>query len=90
MNKAGASAEAPVVLATDYRNEALPRFGHGDGGTLVLPAYLPKEPAARRLQRQSIATNPHPVGKKQRLVAATDGSAYSQNGGRAGHSDAGR
>jgi hypothetical protein len=29
LNKAGASADAPVVLATDYRNEALPRFGHG-------------------------------------------------------------
>jgi hypothetical protein len=78
LNKAGARAEVPAALATYYRNEFLPRLGHGDRGTPVLPAYLPKEPAARRLQTQYIATNPHPVGKKQRLVAATDNSAYSQ------------
>ncbi|MFN9695582.1 MAG: cache domain-containing protein [Synechococcaceae cyanobacterium] len=78
LNRTSSSAEAPAALANYYRNEFLPRLGHGDGGTPVLPAYLPREPAARRLHTLYIATNPHPVGKKQRLVAATDGSAYSQ------------
>jgi class 3 adenylate cyclase len=78
LNKASSTTEGPVALASYYRNVFLPRLGHGDGGTPVLPAYLPSEPAARKLQTQYIATNPHPVGKKQRLVAAADGSAYSQ------------
>lgn len=77
-------ASAPQPAASDkrleayYRTEFLPRLDKYHAGTPNLPAYLASDPATRYLQVNYIAANPNPVGKKQRLVAASDGSTYSR------------
>lgn len=65
-------------LAAYYRNEFLTRLAKAEGGSPVLPSYLPKTPAERYLQYQYIANNPHPVGKKLLLNDPKDGSEYSK------------
>lgn len=76
-----AQADQPLkadrVLEKYYRNEFLPRLDKYNSGTPILAAYLPSEDATRYLQNLYIAANPNPVGKKQKLVAAGDGSLYS-------------
>ena len=74
-----AAAEA---LQAYYSTHFLPRLLRNNSGTPNLQAYLPTAAAARILQNLYIAANPHPVGKKQKLVAASDGSAYSKAHGR--------
>ncbi len=76
------TAAATQALETYYRKEFLPRLDKYHSGTPNLPAYLATDPATRYLQYNYIAANPNPVGKKQRLVAASDGSAYSKVHGR--------
>lgn len=78
LDKAPPPAGAAQALETYYRKEFLPRLNRRNAGTPNLEAYLPIEPAARTLQTLYLATNPHPVGKKQGLVAASDGNAYSE------------
>ncbi len=69
-------------LENYYRTQFLPRLDKIHSGTPNLPAYLPNGKATRHLQYNYIAANPNPVGKKQQLVAARDGSTYSQVHGR--------
>jgi class 3 adenylate cyclase len=75
---------APVPDAFDqkingyYRDAFLPKLAKTEAGAPVLDAYTPKDPAARYLQYHYIAANPQPVGKKQLLDAAADGSDYSR------------
>lgn len=76
------SPESVLAIETYYRTEFLPRLDKFHSGTPNLPAYLATDPATRYLQYNYIATNPNPVGKKQGLVAAKDGSSYSQVHGR--------
>jgi hypothetical protein len=71
------TAAGSRALATYYRQQFLPRLDKTHAGTPNLQAYLPTEAATRHLQAQYIATNPNPVGQKQQLMAAADGSAYS-------------
>ena len=78
LEKAPPPAAAAESLDAYYRKEFLPRLNRSNAGSPNLQAYLPSEPVARTLQTLYLATNPHPVGKKQRLVAASDGSAYSE------------
>jgi class 3 adenylate cyclase len=61
-----------------YRDAFLPKLAKTEAGVPVLDAYTPKDPAARYLQYHYIAANPQPVGKKQLLDAAPDGSEYSR------------
>lgn len=61
-----------------YRDTFLTRLAETEEGTPVLESYLPASLASSYLQYHYIAANPNPVGKKQRLDKAKDGSAYSQ------------
>lgn len=65
-------------LADYYRTRFLPRLQQGRSGTPILESYLLKPPAARHLQDGYIAANPYPVGSKQQLDQAGDGSLYSR------------
>ena len=69
---------AATALQTYYTRDFLPRLFKSNSGTPNLQAYLPTNPAAITLQNHYIAANPNPVGKKQLLLAAGDGSAYSE------------
>jgi len=77
--EAKGSAQA---VETYYRSQFLPRLDKYHAGTPNLPAYLPSERATEYLQYHYIAANQNPVGKKQQLTAASDGSTYSQVHGR--------
>ncbi len=67
-------------LATDeyYRSSFLPRLDESVEGTPKLDGYRPFRKATRYLQYQYIAANPRPVGAKQELRNAKDGSDYSK------------
>jgi len=67
-----------TTLADYYRNEFLPRLAKTQQGTPVLSSFLPETAAATYLQHQYIAANPNPVGKKDILDQAPDGTRYSQ------------
>ena len=67
-----------TTLADYYRNEFLPRLAKTQQGTPVLNSFLPETAAATYLQHQYIAANPNPVGKKDLLDRAPDGTRYSQ------------
>ncbi|MEB3311474.1 MAG: adenylate/guanylate cyclase domain-containing protein [Snowella sp.] len=61
-----------------YRQQFLPRLAKSEGDSLIVESYTPKNPAAQYLQYHYIAANPNPVGKKQQLNVAPDGSDYSR------------
>ncbi|WP_232756333.1 adenylate/guanylate cyclase domain-containing protein [Vulcanococcus limneticus] len=82
LNTVPEPAAAGPAVETYYRRQFLPRLDRIHAGTPNLAAYLPVERATRHLQYNYIAANPNPVGKKQQLVAANDGSTYSQVHGR--------
>lgn len=65
-------------LRAYYVQSFLPRLSDHTGRSSALADYLPRTRAARYLQTAYIAQNPHPIGAKNRLVAADDGSAYSR------------
>ncbi|MCS5691915.1 HAMP domain-containing protein [Cyanobium sp. FGCU-6] len=79
---ATASKGSTQAIASYYRSQFLPRLDKYNTGTPNLPAYLPSKGPTEYLQYHYIAANPNPVGKKQQLTAAGDGSAYSQVHGR--------
>ena len=66
------------TLDSYYRSEFLPRLAKTERGTPVISAFLPETAAAAYLQHQYIAANPNPVGKKDVLNQAPDGTRYSQ------------
>jgi class 3 adenylate cyclase len=66
------------AIATYYSTNFLPRLDEFNSGTPNLFDYLPRGQASSYLQYNYIAANPNPVGKKQQLIAASDGSAYSK------------
>ena len=61
-----------------YTNEFLPRLTKNIIGTPVYETYRPTKVASRYLQYHYIANNPNPVGKKDELEQAQDGSDYSR------------
>ena len=61
-----------------YTNEFLPRLIKNIIGTPVYETYRPTKVASRYLQYHYIANNPNPVGKKDELEQAQDGSEYSR------------
>ncbi len=61
-----------------YRQEFLSRLAKTQQGTPVVEAFLPQSKASTYLQYYYIAANANPVGKKEALVSAKDGSLYSQ------------
>jgi class 3 adenylate cyclase len=61
-----------------YREEFLPRLQENVEGQPVFESYRPARPETRYLQHQYISSNSNPVGEKQRLADAGDGSRYSE------------
>jgi methyl-accepting chemotaxis protein len=62
-------------LAAYYAAEFLPRLEDSQADP-VGDAFLPVTPVARRLQRAYISANPNPVGSKDALQTAADGTRY--------------
>lgn len=60
-----------------YTQDYFPRLTERISGIPNYETYAPKEPAARYLQYHYIAANPYPVGEKDALKNAGDGSVYS-------------
>jgi hypothetical protein len=69
-------------VAGYYSEQFLPRLKAERSGTPILQSYLLKPAASVYLQYQYIAANLNPVGKKQLLNQAPDGSPYSMVHGR--------
>ena len=65
-------------LKAYYEEEFLPRLAQNVRGTPLLFSYIPKNLASRYLQYYYIANNSNPVGQKEFLNNASDGSKYSQ------------
>ncbi|MBV6623564.1 MAG: HAMP domain-containing protein [Rivularia sp. (in: Bacteria)] len=64
-------------IAAYYNNEFLPRLAKNTTGTPLFATYRPKTTASQYLQYHYIAGNPNPVGEKDELRQAADGSQYS-------------
>lgn len=78
LSTASVPPDARQKLTRYYQQEFLPRLPQADQGTPVLGSFLPETVASTYLQYHYIAANPNPVGKKDLLDGAKDGSAYSQ------------
>ncbi|MEJ1238721.1 GAF domain-containing protein [Chryseolinea sp. T2] len=64
---------------TDYYDtEFMPRLQENIRTDVSSSHYLPADDRALILQHAYISSNPHPTGKKSKLDAADDNSAYSQ------------
>ena len=61
-----------------YNQKFLPKLGLNTEGKPLLYSYLPQDTAARFLQYQYIAANTNPIGERESLNIANDGSTYSQ------------
>ncbi len=72
------SAEQGAALARFYETDFLAKLVVGRDAKPVADAFMPKSEAARYLQLQYLAQNPHTGDNRRRLLQANDGSAYSQ------------
>jgi class 3 adenylate cyclase/hemoglobin-like flavoprotein len=71
--------EWDTALNAYYTKEFFPRLQKNLSPETLNPSvYIPTGQAARYLQYYYIASNPNPVGKKNKLLDAGDGSNYSQ------------
>lgn len=61
-----------------YKEEFAPRLAENTGESVNADTFLPASILARYLQYEYIADNPNPVGEKQKLDDAEDGSNYSK------------
>ena len=61
-----------------YNQKFLPKLESNTEGKPLLFSYLPRNTLARYLQYLYIAANTYPVGKKEFLNQANDGSKYSE------------
>jgi len=66
------------ALEKHYEKEFFPKLTANIPGDLKFGTFRPSGQAARYLQRYYIVTNPNPVGEKDKLLAAEDGSDYSK------------
>lgn len=60
-----------------YKQKFLPKLAENTEGRPLLYSYLPQNSAARYLQYYYIAGNNNPIGEKEYLNNANDGSFYS-------------
>ena len=65
------------ALAAHYTEAFLPTLNAYATEAIALASVLPATKAAQYLQYFYIADNPHPIGEKDGLGSARDGSAYS-------------
>lgn len=71
--------EWDTALNAYYTKEFFPRLQKNLSTEVVNPSvYIPTGQAARYLQYHYIASNPNPVGKKNKLLDAGDGSNYTK------------
>ncbi|NEP56682.1 MAG: HAMP domain-containing protein [Symploca sp. SIO2G7] len=77
-NNQGSPDEWNKVLKGYYTEEFFPRLSQAVSGELNPGAYIPDSKAAQYLQYHYIANNPNPVGEKEKLIDAKDGTGYSQ------------
>jgi class 3 adenylate cyclase len=61
-----------------YEQKFLPRLTKNTAGKALLYSYFPQNSAARYLQYHYTAANSNPVGEKEYLNDANDGSGYSK------------
>ena len=67
-----------AVLTEFYREQILPALAEDSGAKVELNSVYPETLVARYLQYEYIANNPFPLGEREGMVFAEDGSAYSQ------------
>ncbi|MGD1917891.1 MAG: adenylate/guanylate cyclase domain-containing protein [Pleurocapsa sp.] len=65
-------------LKNYYDQDFLPKLAGNTEGRPLLYSYLPQNSAARYLQYHYIAGNSNPIGEKEYLNNASDGSEYSE------------
>ena len=65
-------------LKSYYDDEFLPKLAENTEGRPLLYSYLPQNSAARYLQHYYISGNSNPIGEKEFLNDANDGSSYSK------------
>ncbi|MBE9066770.1 adenylate/guanylate cyclase domain-containing protein [Leptolyngbya cf. ectocarpi LEGE 11479] len=65
------------ALRKYYNDEFFPRLSDNIDGTPIFDIYRPGGRAAQVLQYGYIANNPYPVGSKDNLLQANDGTTYS-------------
>ncbi|MFW6211629.1 MAG: methyl-accepting chemotaxis protein [Spirochaetota bacterium] len=70
------AGDARRSLAEYYAAEFLTRI-EGSGTNPLVSSFLPRDEAALALQRAYISENPNPVGQKDELRAAADGTSYA-------------
>ncbi|NEP12774.1 MAG: adenylate/guanylate cyclase domain-containing protein [Symploca sp. SIO2C1] len=66
------------ALKEYYTKEFFPRLSKAVSGELNPGSYIPQSKAAKYLQYHYIAKNSNPVGEKDKLLNAKDGSGYSR------------
>ena len=72
------SAAFQADVEAYYRDEFLTRLEKNSGVAHTVGAYLPDETQTLALQYHYLSGNPNPVGEKDDLTQAADGSAYSR------------
>jgi methyl-accepting chemotaxis protein len=60
-----------------YRSEFLPRLNESMGSSKSISGYMPSQEVVILAQHEYIAANPNPVGSKELLDFADNGTAYS-------------
>ena len=67
-----------AALRAFYREQILPALAEDSGAKVELNSVYPETPVARYLQYEYIANNPFPLGEREGMIRAEDGSTYSQ------------
>ncbi len=78
LNNEFVSPEWNQELKEYYEKNFFPRLSQAISGKINYETYEPGSQAAKYLQHYYITENPNPVGEKDKLVAAEDGSNYSK------------
>lgn len=61
-----------------YEKEIFPKLSETSEAKPVVDSYIPQSLAGRYLQNEYLAKNPYPLGQKDQLEKAQDGSDYSK------------
>ncbi|MBP0018813.1 MAG: HAMP domain-containing protein [Cyanobacteria bacterium SBLK] len=78
LNRQHVSEEIKDAVQEFYENEYFPRLTENLSGEPTYESYHPDTQAAEYLQYHYIVTNEHPIGEKDLLFDAEDGSDYSE------------
>ena len=78
LRSASVRSEWDAAIAKYYKEQYLPALAENVEGTPDFQTYRPKGQAERYLKYHYIANNPLPLGRKEGLDGADDGSDYSR------------